>query len=191
MKEKHIDDIWCLVGANKRCEPVPRVLLRNGKRGKDELQKSQASTKRKREVDGASNDALVPVSAVHGQSNATSDCDVLAVGSNTASTSASVGVGIANDYPPYPSVNPPLNLPHYPPHNPTVENPSVNPSDVFQAKVIESINILREDFQALRSEVSSLKTTTPTTTTTQTKYCSLYVRLADRESIDHIGKSLL
>lgn len=63
----------------------------------------------------------------------------------------------------------------------------MNPSDVFQAKVIESINILREDFQALRSEVSSLKTTT----TTQTKYCSLYVRLADRESIDHIAKSLL
>lgn len=72
VKEKHIDDIWCLVGANKRCEPVPRVLLRNGKRGKDELQKSQASSTRKREVDGASNDALVPVSAVHGQSNATS-----------------------------------------------------------------------------------------------------------------------
>ena len=37
VKEKHADDIWVLVGAIQRCEAVPRVLLKNGKRRKDEF----------------------------------------------------------------------------------------------------------------------------------------------------------
>ena len=71
------------------------------------------------------------------------------------------------------------------------ENPSVKPSDVFQAKMIESINILREDVNALRTELRALKTTSPTSATSQKKYCSLYVRLDGRENDDRIEKSLL
>ena len=36
--EKHIDDSWLLVGAIKRCECVPRILLKNGKRARNALE---------------------------------------------------------------------------------------------------------------------------------------------------------
>ena len=42
VKEKHINDSWLLVGAIKRCECVPRILLKNGKRAKNDVLKSQA-----------------------------------------------------------------------------------------------------------------------------------------------------
>lgn len=48
VKEKHIDDSWLLVGAIKRCECVPRILLKNGKRAKNDLLKSQAKLREKR-----------------------------------------------------------------------------------------------------------------------------------------------
>ena len=42
LKEKHVDDIWVLVRAFKQKAPVPRVLLKNGKRSKSGLSQSQA-----------------------------------------------------------------------------------------------------------------------------------------------------
>ena len=48
VKEKHIDDSWLLVGAIKRCECVPRILLKNGKRARNDLLKSQAKLREKR-----------------------------------------------------------------------------------------------------------------------------------------------
>jgi len=42
LKEKHVDDIWVLVRASKQKAPVPRVLLKIGKRSKSELSQSQA-----------------------------------------------------------------------------------------------------------------------------------------------------
>ncbi len=193
VKEKHIDDIWCLAGAIKRCELVPRDLLRNGKRGNEELLNSQAVTRRKREADGASDRAQGSVSDVH--SNGSMDCDVLAEVSNAALTT-SEGFGMTSGNPlgiqsEYPSVHSSQN-PLENPSDHLSQNPSVNPAGVFQAKMIESINLLREDVETLRSEVMGLKTTTPTTmTTTQIKYCSLYVRLDGRWSDNHIGKCLL
>ena len=47
-KEKHIDDSWLLVGAIKRCECVPCILLENGKRARNDLMKSQAKLREKR-----------------------------------------------------------------------------------------------------------------------------------------------
>ena len=48
VKEKHIDDSWLLVGAIKKCECVPRILLKNGKRARNDLLKSQAKLREKR-----------------------------------------------------------------------------------------------------------------------------------------------
>ena len=47
VKEKHIDDSWLLVGAIKRCECVPRILLKNRKRARNDLLKSQAKLREK------------------------------------------------------------------------------------------------------------------------------------------------
>ena len=41
VKEKHIDDIWCLMRSIKNSKRVDRVLLKNGKRSRGELEKSQ------------------------------------------------------------------------------------------------------------------------------------------------------
>ena len=42
VNEKHIEDIWMLAGAIKRCGSIPCTLLKNEKRGKEEFAKSQA-----------------------------------------------------------------------------------------------------------------------------------------------------
>ena len=47
VKENHIDDSWLLVGAIKRCECVPRILLKNGKRARNDLLKIQAKLREK------------------------------------------------------------------------------------------------------------------------------------------------
>ena len=200
VNEKHIDDIWCLAGAIKRCESVPRVLLRNGKRRKEELLKSQAMTREKREADCASDVAPVTVSAVHSSAvhsngNTTTDCDGFAGVSNATSTAMNQSQNPSD----HPLENPSDQPSEFSPSNQPVspsdisENPSVfmKPSNVFLAKMIESVNILREDVNALRTELRALKTTTLTTITTQNKCCSLYVRLDGRGSDDHVGKSLL
>ena len=41
VKEKHIDDIWCLVCSIKNSRQVDRVLLKNGKRSLKELDQSR------------------------------------------------------------------------------------------------------------------------------------------------------
>ena len=41
VKEKHIDDIWCLVCSIKNSRHIDRVLLKNGKRSKKELEKAR------------------------------------------------------------------------------------------------------------------------------------------------------
>ena len=42
VKEKHAEDVWSLTGVLQMCEPIPRTLLRNGKRAKEEWMRSQA-----------------------------------------------------------------------------------------------------------------------------------------------------
>ena len=61
MKEKYAEDIWSLVGAIKRCDHVPRVLLKNGKRVKEEFVRSQAKTRTKKDAGCGSEDAVVSV----------------------------------------------------------------------------------------------------------------------------------
>ena len=41
VKGKYIEDVWSLVCSIKRNEEVPRVILRNGKRSREEFQQSQ------------------------------------------------------------------------------------------------------------------------------------------------------
>ena len=41
VKGKHIEDVWSMVCSIKRNEEVPRVILRNGKRSREEFQQSQ------------------------------------------------------------------------------------------------------------------------------------------------------
>ena len=41
VKGKHIEDVWSLVCSIRRDEEVPRVILRNGKRSREEFQQSQ------------------------------------------------------------------------------------------------------------------------------------------------------
>ena len=198
VNEKHIDDIWCLAGAIKRRESVPRVLLRNGKRRKEELLKSQAMTREERVADCVSEVALVTVSAVHSSAvhsngNTTTDCDGFAGVSSATSTAMNRSQN-PSDHPlentlDHPSEFSPSNQPVSP--SDISENPSVKPSNVFLAKMIESVNILREDVNALRTELRALKISPLTITTNQTKCCSLYVRLDGRGSDDPVGKSLL
>ena len=45
MREKHAADIWVLVGAIRNHQPIPRVLLRNGKRARAALLQSQDRVK--------------------------------------------------------------------------------------------------------------------------------------------------
>ena len=42
VKQKYVEDVWAIVGSIKRCEAVPRTLLKNGKRSKEAWQQSQA-----------------------------------------------------------------------------------------------------------------------------------------------------
>ena len=42
VKQKYVEDVWTIVGSIKRCEAVPRTLLKNGKRSKEAWQQSQA-----------------------------------------------------------------------------------------------------------------------------------------------------
>ena len=51
MKMKYMDDVWILVGAIKRCEYVPRTLLKNGKRSKAEWMRSQEITREVRSTE--------------------------------------------------------------------------------------------------------------------------------------------
>ena len=151
-----------------------------------------------RVADCVSEVALVTVSAVHSSAvhsngNTTTDCDGFAGVSSATSTAMNQSQN-PSDHP----IENPLDQPsEFSPSNQPVspsdisENPSVKPSNVFLAKMIESVNILREDVNALRTELRALKTFPLTTTTTQTKCCSLYMRLDGRGSDDHVGKSLL
>ena len=41
VKGKHSEDVWSLVCSIRRSEEVPRVILRNGKRSREEFQQSQ------------------------------------------------------------------------------------------------------------------------------------------------------
>ena len=50
--EKHAEDVWALTCAIRRDEGVPRILLRNGKRRKKDLIKSQ-SKQREKKADGS------------------------------------------------------------------------------------------------------------------------------------------
>ena len=45
MREKHVEDIWILVNAIRNLQPVPRVLLRKGKRSKSALTHSRERIK--------------------------------------------------------------------------------------------------------------------------------------------------
>ena len=51
VKDKHVEDIWTLVGVIQRREAVPRVLLKNGKRRKEEFILSQTK-QREKEISG-------------------------------------------------------------------------------------------------------------------------------------------
>ena len=51
--EKHSEDVWSLSCAIRRDEHVPRVILKNGKRGKEEFVRSQ-SRQREKKADGGS-----------------------------------------------------------------------------------------------------------------------------------------
>ena len=46
--EKHAEDVWSLSCAIRRGESVPRLLLKNGKRGKEEWVKSQSRQGKKK-----------------------------------------------------------------------------------------------------------------------------------------------
>ena len=50
--EKHCEDVWSHSCAIRRIERVPRVLLKNGKRGKEEFVRSQFRQREK--ADGGS-----------------------------------------------------------------------------------------------------------------------------------------
>ena len=45
--KKYFDDSWLLLGAIKRCEYIPHILLKNGKHDRDDLLKSQAKLRGK------------------------------------------------------------------------------------------------------------------------------------------------
>ena len=51
--EKHCEDVWSLSCAIRRDEHVPHVLLKNGKRGKEDFVRSQ-SRQREKKADGGS-----------------------------------------------------------------------------------------------------------------------------------------
>ena len=42
VKQKYVECVWTIVGPIKRCEALPRTLLKNGKRSKEAWQQSQA-----------------------------------------------------------------------------------------------------------------------------------------------------
>ena len=51
VKDKHVEDIWMLVGVIQRHEAVPCVLLKNGRRWKEEFILTQAK-QREKEISG-------------------------------------------------------------------------------------------------------------------------------------------
>ena len=140
--EKHTEDVWLLTCAIKRCENVPHILLRNGKRGKVEFVRSQTRQIAKKAGDGSCTDCYEI--ECHGVNESLSlnlegeiRMDVAVAGELAAVVSEqcafdSIAGGDARD--------------------------CVDKS-VFESAVVESINSLRQQVGELRSVVRNLKTT--------------------------------
>ena len=63
VKEKHIEDVWTLADAIKRCDSIPCTLLKKRKQRKEEFTRSQAKQREKEcmsIVDCVMADALLP-----------------------------------------------------------------------------------------------------------------------------------
>ena len=164
--EKHCEDVWSLSCAIRRNERVPRVLLKNGKRGKEDFVRSQSRQREKAdggsgtdgcEVDGGS---LSPgagcqmlLNGVNGSLSLIVECKTQAVkvadsGRTGVVTSEADQSDISN-------------------RNLVGSSSSSNATDVGdcvgknirESAIVESINSLRREVGELRLEVRKLKTT--------------------------------
>ena len=165
VKEKHIDDSWLLVGAIKKCECVPRILLKNGKRARNDLLKSQAKLREKRNEEcqttdvskNVRNDALDKMEDDDGQGvavrmlgGARPGADYMLGGASRLSADRMLAEDVDG--------NAGQELTCKSHGEGDIGAQSTDCQDaVFRSTVVESINALREEVANLRSEFTQIK----------------------------------
>ena len=165
VKEKHIDDSWLLVGVIKKCECVPRILLKNGKRARNDLLKSQAKLREKRNEEcqttdvskNVRNDALDKMEDDDGQGvavrmlgGARPGADYMLGGASRLSADRMLAEDVDG--------NAGQELTCKSHGEGDVGAQSADCQDaVFRSTVVESINALREEVVNLRSEFTQIK----------------------------------
>lgn len=187
IKDKHAEDIWELVGAINRCEVVPRVLLKNGKRTKGELLLSREKArskgeskmaKGKGESKGCVASGPITSSGIVNSNSAEGEKDGKGVNSSVDCVNSGNEAGLKDE---------------------RVEcnaNSTELSSDekFFKSSVLEIINGIRSDVASVKSEVSLLKGQVQKNRSghvTQ-ETCVLYVRLAKgKVDVCKVGKTVL
>ena len=189
VKEKHIDDSWLLVGAIKKCECVPRILLKNGKRARNDLLKSQAKLREKRNEEcqttdvskNVRNDALDKMEDDDGQGiavrmlgRARPGADYMLGGASRLSADRILAEDVDG--------NAGQELTCKSHREGDVGAQSADCQDaVFRSTVVESINALREEVANLRSEFTQIKKLGGSASVhhARGKLCTLYVRVPE------------
>ena len=187
VKEKHIEDIWLLVGAIVKCDFVPRILLKNGKRAKDDLVKSQARLRGKRSVECST------VAGLDLRGGAYDNGKVEDIGRVQLVVGGAGPDAVRNLRGAWPDAEGGVGGVVGGARPDTCVSPSEECQDaVFRSTVIESINALREDVMDLRSELRQMKKTGTPSHHTPDKLCTAYVRILEGgPEVGHIGKARL
>ena len=212
VKEKHIDDSWLLVGAITRCECVPRILLKNGTRARDDLLKSQAKLREKRNGECCTTDVFEGVKN-DAQDNGMEDKDngKILGGAGPGASDRMLGVAKSGfDWmldEARPSADRTLGgarlgtdgdagrefggARSHGEGDVGTQNAGCQ-NAVFLSTVVESINALREDVANLRSELGEIKRSGASVSSHRApgKLCTLYVRVPEGGSeVSHIDWS--
>ena len=189
--EKHAEDVWSLCCAIRRGESVPRILLKNGKRGKEEWVKSQSGQRQKKSgtdcyelvevTQSVGARCQMQVEDVNGMVSSNSGCDVQVKVADAGVARLEIDqCGAASSRKLAGS---------------SCDNVSgCRDRSVFESTVVESINSLQHEVRELRSEVRGLKTTGAVLSQSLSKFklCCLYVRVqGECGGVDNLGKSKL
>jgi len=213
--EKHVEDIWLLVCSIKNKNCVPRVLLKNGKRSKEEFEHRQSQPNSNQAVNSAScstssylaDQSLTgttsgsPTNLCHCTSNINqpaSASDINDSRTPPAPANAPATYELSNSNSPstnqgtlLTNANSPTNSNLPPSNSCRICDLTASNDSVFRSSVISDINLLKTNVSDLRRDVHQLRIDSQKPVPqVSNKSCFLYVRL-NIYDLSTIGTSLL
>ena len=219
VKDKHAVDVWVLVGAIRRCERIPRTLLRNGKRAKEEWQKSQEKVRDQESVLNDAGSKRLSCSSMTGMGGAGAvggagaedgagvvrgagavdgaGAGVVGGAGAVGGTGVAVGAGAAVGTGAVVGTGEVVGTGAV---DGTADGAVGGSEDVdslvFRSRMVESVNALRDDLAALRLELRSQRDVGRDAcgqlkSASPVKFCSLYVRVVKRLGHSSFGKTQL